>query len=54
VKPCSLLVTKQDALNPVLVRLEKSSSWLLVRRVIARVLRRTTGDKNASVSTAEK
>ena len=53
VKSCSLLVMKQDALNPVLVRLRKLSSWLLVRRVIAHLLRRTTGDKNASVSTVE-
>jgi len=53
VKSCSLLVMKQDASNPVLVRLEKFSSWLIVRRVIARLLRRTTGDKNASVSTVE-
>ena len=53
VKSCSVLVMKQDALHPVLVCLEKFSSWLLVRKVIARLLRRLTGDKNASASSVE-
>jgi len=53
VKSCSLLVMKHDALHPVLVCLEKFSSWLLVRKVIARLIRRATGDKNAGASTVE-